>query len=141
MRAGILAAPFLALHALADDASFADISAYNISAANHFAAMDMATLNLARDEEPCYTDYPDECDCYYDGQLWCSPPENNNMKDYKNECEAIRHVLDIIYTLCTLSPEKYHRKYSWLWKRVQPGENIYMCWPMQMTPARSSPYQ
>lgn len=124
---------------------------WNISAVDGSAADDLddtmgdtigKRVLLGGPVQTCPMDYPNECSCYGDGQLWCSSPETGNMADYDNNCEAKHHVRDIIYTLCTEDPE--HPKddfYSWQGKMVRPGENIYKCWPSKMIPPRSSTYQ
>lgn len=130
----------LVAKASAANASFADPSAVDASGASVLAGRDLA-INNAAPPETCPKDYPGGCSCYRKGQLWCSLPETGNMADYDNDCEAKRHVLDIIYTLCT---GPYHDRDKWFtFKniRTKPGQNIYKCWPMKITPPRSSPYQ
>lgn len=137
----------LAAMALAANSAFVarNVSAVDVYTANENATMDSAIEKRGLSGEPpesCPKDHPHECSCYNEGQLWCSFPQSGKMKDYDNSCEARRHVLDIIYTLCTLEAEQDSDKFfSWRNRKVKPGENIYKCWPAKITPARSSPYQ
>lgn len=92
--------------------------------------------------QSCPDDYPHECKCYREGTTWCGFPVTGSMRDYREQCEATRHVEDIINTLCTL---KYVGKEKWphTWsnKKVDPGQNIYFCWPMKLVPPLSPLYQ
>jgi hypothetical protein len=126
--------------------------AWKASTIDEYAASENATMDgdlvigkrglSGEATESCPKHHPHECSCYNEGQLWCSFPETGKMKDYDNNCEARRHVLDIIYTLCTLEAKQDSDEFfSWRNRKARPGENIYQCWPEKIIPPHSSPYQ
>ena len=146
MRAVIFVISCLAAIAPTVSALVANISIHNVSTADAFVVMDTDAFDLAAaSPETCPRDYPHECSCYKGGQPWCTRQGSGSMLadvNGDNDCEAKRHALDIIYTLCTLNPwSNDDRWFSWRNKMVKPGESVYKCWPMDLLLPNDMPYQ